>query len=90
LPVDEIKIDRSFVREMARNAEDGAIVRSTIDLGRSIGRAIVAEGVEDGQTLDMLRELGCTLAQGYELGRPMTVERLVAWCRANSPTGVRQ
>jgi diguanylate cyclase (GGDEF)-like protein len=81
LPVDEIKIDRSFVSQMTSHPEDGAIVRSTIDLGTSIGRTIVAEGVEDEQTLQLLRRLGCNLAQGYHFARPMPLPRLLDWAR---------
>jgi EAL domain-containing protein (putative c-di-GMP-specific phosphodiesterase class I) len=79
--VDEIKIDRSFVSQMTSHPEDGAIVRSTIDLGTSIGRTIVAEGVEDEQTLQLLRRLGCNLAQGYHFARPMPLPRLLDWAR---------
>lgn len=82
LPVDEIKIDRSFVSHMACEQDDGAIVRSTIDLGKSIGRAIVAEGVEDAKTLDMLSTLGCDFAQGYHMCRPIPVDELLLWARA--------
>ena len=79
LPVDEIKIDRSFVRSMTRDDSDEAIVRSTIELARSLGLAVVAEGVEDEETWRLLRRLGCDRAQGYFLGRPMTASRFVAW-----------
>jgi len=79
LPVDELKIDRSFVRSMTRDESDEAIVRSTIDLARSLGLAVVAEGVEDEQTWRLLRSLGCDRAQGYFLGRPMTASRFSAW-----------
>ena len=65
LPVDEIKIDKSFVLNMATNADDAAIVRSTIELGRNLGLDVTAEGVETPESvLERLRELGCDYAQG--------------------------
>ena len=78
LPVQTIKIDRSFVSGMCEDASDATIVRSTIDLGRNLGLAIVAEGVESQQTWDALRALGCSLAQGYFIGRPMAAAELTA------------
>ena len=76
LPVQTLKIDRSFVSMMNSDETDASIVRSTIDLARSLGVRVVAEGVEDAGTLDALRELGCDGAQGYFLGRPMPAEFL--------------
>jgi len=70
LPVDVIKIDRSFVMHMATDPADAMIVRSTIDLARNLGLRVVAEGVEDAASLETLRGLGCHAAQGYHLGRP--------------------
>ena len=67
LPVDEIKIDRSFVIGMGAEAGDAVIVRSTVDLGRNLGLEVVAEGVETIETWERLRELGCNTAQGYFL-----------------------
>ena len=71
LPVDELKIDRSFVSQMAISASDAVIVRSTIDLGHNLGLRVVAEGVETQHAWEQLSELGCDIAQGYYLGRPM-------------------
>jgi EAL domain-containing protein (putative c-di-GMP-specific phosphodiesterase class I) len=71
LPVDELKIDRSFVSQMAASSRDAVIVRSTIDLGHNLGLRVVAEGVETRQAWEALVALGCDLAQGYYLGRPM-------------------
>ena len=71
LPVDEIKIDRSFVSAMLASESDAAIVRSTIDLARNLGLTVTAEGVEDDATRRRLAEMGCDLAQGYELCRPL-------------------
>jgi EAL domain-containing protein (putative c-di-GMP-specific phosphodiesterase class I) len=76
LPVDEIKIDRSFVAVMDRNPTDDAIVRTTIDLARALGLRVTAEGVETGSTLERLTALGCDYAQGYFVGRPAAAEDL--------------
>src|SRR5207237_4510319 len=77
LPVDELKIDRSFVRELCEDADDRAIVRSTIGLGHDLGLTIVAEGIEDAATWELLRELGCDIGQGYYLGRPVSADELL-------------
>jgi diguanylate cyclase (GGDEF)-like protein/PAS domain S-box-containing protein len=79
LPIDEIKIDRSFVMGMDEEADDVAIVRSTIDLGRNLGLEVVAEGVETQAIWDKLRDLGCNVAQGYFLSRPVPPEKLREW-----------
>ncbi|MCA1598802.1 MAG: EAL domain-containing protein, partial [Chloroflexi bacterium] len=71
LPVDEVKIDRSFVHDLVTDEADAAIVRATVGLGRSLGLRVVAEGVEDRATWDRLTELGCDTAQGYYLARPL-------------------
>jgi diguanylate cyclase (GGDEF)-like protein len=70
LPVDEIKVDRSFVAALTVDARDRLIVASTVSLGRALGLDVVAEGVENEETLAVLQELGCDLAQGYLFGRP--------------------
>ncbi len=70
LPISQLKLDRQFVASMTRNPDDLAIVRSMIALGHDLGLTITAEGVEDTQTADALRELGCDLAQGYLWARP--------------------
>jgi diguanylate cyclase (GGDEF)-like protein len=79
LPVDEIKIDRTFVTDMLRSARDGAVVHSVVDLAHSLGLHVVAEGVEDEATLHALASVGCDLAQGFHVGRPMTSVALFAW-----------
>ena len=92
LPVNEIKIDRSFVMKMTEDADDATIVRSTIDLGRNLGLAVVAEGVENEEIWNQLRALGCDIAQGYYLSRPVTADVLVDWLRerqAQSPAADR-
>jgi EAL domain-containing protein (putative c-di-GMP-specific phosphodiesterase class I) len=81
LPVDEIKIDRSFVMGMVEQAGDAVIVRSTVDLGRNLGLEVVAEGVETAEQWDRLRDLGCDTAQGYYLSRPMPGTEMRAWLR---------
>jgi diguanylate cyclase (GGDEF)-like protein/PAS domain S-box-containing protein len=79
LPIDEIKIDSSFVAAMAVHEEDEVIVRSTIDLGHNLGMSVVAEGVETRSVMERLGPLGCDVAQGYYLGRPMPAEELEIW-----------
>jgi diguanylate cyclase len=70
LPVQELKLDRSFVQHIAVRDRDAAIVRSTIDLAHSLGLTLVAEGVEDAVGAALLRDMGCDIAQGYYFGRP--------------------
>ena len=70
LPVDELKIDRSYVAEMTTSAEDAALVRSVIDLGHELGMTVVAEGVEDAATVQALSDLQCDIGQGFLLCRP--------------------
>ncbi len=79
LPVDELKIDQSFVRNMTTDRDDAMIVRSTIDLAHNLGILVVAEGVETAEAWDLLRELKCDQAQGYHMGRPMPVSDFSAW-----------
>jgi EAL domain-containing protein (putative c-di-GMP-specific phosphodiesterase class I) len=84
LPVELIKIDQSFVSNMVTNAGDHAIVRSVVDLGHNLGLGVVAEGVEDRATWDMLAALGCDAAQGYYVSRPMPPVDLVEWLNRSS------
>ena len=70
LPVHELKVDRSFVADMAENSTDASIVRSVIELGHSLGLRVTAIGVENEPTLDLLTELGCDAIQGYLVGVP--------------------
>ena len=76
LPVDELKIDRSFVSALTTDPTSALIVASTIDLAHGLGLTVVAEGVEDVATLDLLRAGDCDLVQGYLLGRPVPVGQL--------------
>jgi diguanylate cyclase (GGDEF)-like protein len=79
LPLDEIKIDRSFVMGIEENSDDEKIVRSIIDLGTNLGLDVVAEGVENSQIWQLLRRMGCTQIQGYYLTRPIPVTDFPAW-----------
>ena len=87
LPVDEIKIDKSFVLKMVADDNDAVIVRSIVDLGHNLGLKVVAEGVEEEAAWTMLRSLGCDLAQGYLLARPVTPEQVPSFLAHNlAPT----
>jgi diguanylate cyclase (GGDEF)-like protein/PAS domain S-box-containing protein len=79
LPIDEIKIDKSFVAGMMTSDADAAIVRTVIDLAHNLGKQVCAEGVEDEKTMTLLREIGCDLAQGYFISRPMSAPDLTQW-----------
>jgi diguanylate cyclase len=81
LPIPEIKIDRSFVMDMANDESDAVIVRSTIDLAHNMGLKVIAEGVESQDILDLLAILGCDAAQGYHFARPMPADQIVQWLR---------
>ena len=76
LPVDELKIDRSFVLGMTTATQDLVLVRTAIDLGHNLGLTVVAEGVEGADHVAALRELGCDIAQGYHYARPMAAEQM--------------
>ncbi|HMK96725.1 MAG TPA: EAL domain-containing protein [Acidimicrobiales bacterium] len=79
LPFNDLKIDRTFVKEMINDNGDEAIVRSTIELARSLGRTVTAEGVEDEATLQRLASLGCNAAQGFYLARPLPAAECESW-----------
>jgi diguanylate cyclase (GGDEF)-like protein len=79
LLVAKIKIDKSFVMDMHRDSNDAVIVRSTIDLGHNLGLKVVAEGVEDQQSWDRLKALGCDAAQGYHMSKPLPAEQFLHW-----------
>jgi EAL domain-containing protein (putative c-di-GMP-specific phosphodiesterase class I) len=81
LPVNELKIDKSFVLNMAQEEGDAKIVRSTIDLGHNMGLRVVAEGVETEAVWHLLAELGCDQGQGYFMSKPIPVAQLAAWLR---------
>jgi diguanylate cyclase (GGDEF)-like protein/PAS domain S-box-containing protein len=84
LPIDEIKIDKSFVIGMTTSEADAAIVRTVIDLAHNLGKQVCAEGVEDEATWRMLRDLGCDLAQGFWIAKPMSAEDLMEWLAETS------
>ncbi|HYM49188.1 MAG TPA: EAL domain-containing protein [Candidatus Limnocylindrales bacterium] len=81
LPLDEIKIDRSFLADVVTNRDDAAIVRSTIDLAHNLGLCVVAEGVENAETWGLLAQQGCDLLQGYFVSRPLPAPELASWLR---------
>ncbi|MFJ8362898.1 putative bifunctional diguanylate cyclase/phosphodiesterase [Streptomyces sp. NPDC093984] len=87
LPVSELKIDRSFVARLAVDAEDAEIVRCTVDLAHSLGLLVVAEGVEDDETWERLRDLGCDAVQGWLVAAAMPAEETTAWLRARGVRG---
>ena len=89
LPLDDLKIDKSFVIGMGKNHEDATIVRSTIEMGHELGLYVVAEGVEDRETWEKLTQLGCDAAQGYYMSRPLSSEDLLKWLR-ESPWGIAE
>ena len=79
LPVGELKIDQSFVANVLIDEQDEVIVRSTIDLGHNLGLVVVAEGVENNEVLERLRALGCDVAQGYCISRPLAPGQFLSW-----------
>lgn len=84
-PATELKIDRSFVRMLVSSRSDRIMVNSTIELAHSLGEEVVAEGVEDNETLQLLGQMGCDKAQGYLIGRPMPFEALLDYLAAYGP-----
>ncbi|MFG3292491.1 putative bifunctional diguanylate cyclase/phosphodiesterase [Streptomyces sp. NPDC048179] len=87
LPVSELKIDRSFVARLAIDNEDAEIVRCTVDLAHSLGLLVVAEGVEDDETWERLRDLGCDAVQGWLVAAAMPPEEATAWLLARGSRG---
>jgi EAL domain-containing protein (putative c-di-GMP-specific phosphodiesterase class I) len=83
LPIQQIKIDKSFVIDLVDNPNDAAIVRSMVDLARGLGLGVVAEGVETEATWKHLHDLGCTSAQGYYLSKPLAAEDVLPWVAAH-------
>ncbi|MFB8408261.1 putative bifunctional diguanylate cyclase/phosphodiesterase [Streptomyces albidoflavus] len=90
LPVSELKIDRSFVARLAVDTEDAEIVRCTVDLAHSLGLLVVAEGVEDDETWERLRDLGCDAVQGWLVAAAMPAGETTAWLRARGARGWRR
>ena len=88
LPVNELKIDKSFVMGLTRDQDDAAIVRATIDLAHHMGLVVTAEGVEQASVLKALRHLGCDMAQGYYISPPLPADELARWIgQATTPRG---
>ena len=83
LPVSELKVDRSFVQRMTSDPDDAAIVRSIVDLAHSLGLRVVAEGVETIESWHALEVLGCDLAQGYLISRPVPGDEVIRWLAAH-------
>ena len=81
LPADEIKIDKSFVMNMANDSKDESIVKAAVDLAHTLGLKIVAEGVEDEKTMDLLAAMGCDYAQGFYMAKPMPSDDLIVWMK---------
>lgn len=87
LDVDELKIDKSFVVDLADNPANLAIVRAVIEVAGSFGLETVAEGVEDERSLEHLRQLGCTTVQGYLVSRPLPADVLIEWLHRRAVSG---
>ena len=87
LPVQEVKIDQTFVLGMTRNKDDSVIVGATIDLGHNLGLKVVAEGVEDEQTWQLLKHRGCDIAQGYYMSPPLAKHRFEEWLKEKKFNG---
>ena len=85
LPLDEVKIDRSFIGRLLRDPQTSSIVRTAIDLSHALGLEVVAEGIEDEATLERLRLLGCDRAQGYFIARPMPADAVLPWLQRYVP-----
>ncbi len=90
LPVDELKIDKSFVLELDRDADDALIVGSTIELGHNLGLTVVAEGVENQASLARLVAFHCDKVQGYHFSRPLPAAELTRWLQMQTWEGVQQ
>jgi EAL domain-containing protein (putative c-di-GMP-specific phosphodiesterase class I) len=84
LPVGELKIDKSFILHMAEDQQDRKIVQSVIDLAHNLDLRVVAEGIENQQTLDMLVGMGCDFGQGYYIARPMPLAELPPWVESSN------
>jgi EAL domain-containing protein (putative c-di-GMP-specific phosphodiesterase class I) len=86
LPVDELKIDKSFVLSMINDHSDEAIVDTILNLARNLGVGVVAEGIEDDAIASRLRALGCPTGQGYLFARPMPNAQLLTWLSTRDPS----
>ena len=88
IPIDEIKIDRSFVMRMMSSPGDEKIVKATTELGRNLDLTVVAEGVEDRPTFDRLADFGCHHAQGYYISRPVGLDEFTSWLAVRGPESI--
>jgi EAL domain-containing protein (putative c-di-GMP-specific phosphodiesterase class I) len=84
MPVNEIKIDKAFVLELATNKEDQVMVKTLIALAKNLGLSTVAEGVENEDSVVLLRNMGCSTAQGFHLSRPLPAKDITPWLEAHS------
>jgi len=82
MPINIVKIDQSFVRNISSSSQDKAIVKSIIKLAHSLGKEVIAEGVEDLACLNILKEMNCEKIQGYYYGKPMSFEEFITWLDA--------
>jgi EAL domain-containing protein (putative c-di-GMP-specific phosphodiesterase class I) len=85
LPADELKLDRSLTVDVGTDPRAAAIVRHTVALAHDLGISLVAEGVEDAETARVLHALGCDVAQGYAIARPMPVDAFLTWLATPRP-----
>jgi len=88
LPFSEIKVDKSFAMTVVKSSESKIILQSTVDLSHHLGLSVVVEGVEDRETLDFLQEIGCDMAQGYHIARPMSGESIANWILERQPRAI--
>jgi diguanylate cyclase (GGDEF)-like protein/PAS domain S-box-containing protein len=86
LPITSLKIDRSFVQRLQDGTRNSEVVKAIVTLGHSLGRAVIAEGIESPAQLSILRELGCGFGQGYLLARPLSADMAQAWLADESPS----
>ena len=86
VPLDELKIDKSFVDHIAENSSDKAMVRSIISMGKNLGLLVLAEGVEDKEQVELLKEAGCDVFQGYYFSKPLSLKDLAAFAKNNKAT----
>jgi diguanylate cyclase len=89
LPVDELKVDRTFVMHMHADRDDAVLVRGAIELGHNLGMTVVAEGVEEAAHVSALQAFGCDIAQGYHYARPMPAADLAAWIHTHQLTATK-
>ena len=81
MPFTELKVDKSFVMRAMKNEDEAAIVLATIELGHKLGLRVVAEGIEDQETYDWLKEIGCDIGQGYHIARPVNLIDFLDWMK---------